>query len=159
MPADTGVRWCRSCGIPHAPETAYCGNCGTPLAEDPLAAAALPPGSATMLTPHIPSALLPLARPSQAPSRGAIARRLRQPTPLSDAEVEAAAAALVREAQLLPATAPDLDLPPLAESEAAALRMSERDRRWLAAGFVCCLLLIAVAITFARFLGSAPVGP
>ena len=183
--------WCGTCGIPYAADTVYCANCGAPLAalaDETGAVAALLPAP-TVLTPppaHIPqvpdaplvqgrlsegeveepSSTVPLgvrtlddAFPN--PPRGLLDRvRQRQQT-MSDDEIDAAAAAIIAQAQhadrldtatgaprdalaLLADRAPD---PLMAE---ALRQRRERDRAWLIGGIVCCVLLIVVALIISR---------
>lgn len=176
------VIWCAACGVPYAPGTPYCGACRQPLdlgaGADPPVLSAPHPGSAAAalaaalraeyVGPEVPLASEDVAvRPVR--PRGVLGRRIaRRPRPLTEGEIEALAAAIVAQARAeelsgadasprpgAPVAAPN---PAREASSLAALEflppLRERDRQWLAAGLVCCVVLIICAALFVRFLAG-----
>ncbi len=180
--AEQDVIWCGKCGIPYAAPMTHCSLCGAPLADerDPFAAASRAPRAAVQLTPASDQG----AREAAAPSAGSLSplptfppmvsgnliRRLRQhQEAMSDEEVDAAAAALVARARAEerlvaadPAARDALERSsaylPDPRLEAALQQRRERDRLWLIAGFVCCVVLIIVALAISRYTSGGLLG-
>jgi hypothetical protein len=166
--------WCAACGIPYAADTLYCANCGAQLADMPDTAAGevdaaaspaegLDPASPTETEDVPPEIDLDAVYP--APPTSLLGRIRQRQRPLSEDEVEAAAAVIIARAQeeiangaeeasprdalaLLP------DLLPDPVVEAALQRRRERDRLWIIAGIVCSILLILIALAFSRYLAG-----
>lgn len=166
--------WCSACGIPYVPGTTHCSHCGQPLKTDaalePPTPAAPAPAAATP-----DSAVAPAGSP---PVTGGSTRPRRRRAPLTEEEIEATAAALVARAMAADAMAPPSATPlqpadgsaPLAEWPSAAelaprvdtasppsLRMSGKDRAWLIAGIVMCVLLVLLVIVFVRWFTANPI--
>lgn len=175
--AEQAVIWCGKCGIPYAVTMTHCSLCGAPLADpsDPFAAApqVVPPVVAAPSPERQPMtgpgegvpALPSLPATAIAPSVGLLGRMRQRPQAMSDEEVDAAAAAIIARARaeerlagdnpLAPAS-PDLlpSLLPDPATEAALQHRRDRDRLWLIAGFVCCVILIIVALAISRYTSS-----
>ena len=173
--------WCNTCGIPYAPTMTHCSHCGAPLAGDtldtvggaaiapavlacpvvavadnlPPADVAAAPQSATVpLTPAIP----PVTTPP-----GLLGRICPRQQAMSDDEVDAAAAAIIARARAeelggdvapVPREALDLlqDFLPDPAVQQALQQRRERDRLWLIAGVVCCILLLIFALAISRYM-------
>ena len=207
---DQGVVWCMQCGIPHAAGAIYCSYCGQSLgdvagaatdtapADGPLDALTVAPApgmaAVTSAEPAAPLGepaadaepppwVVPAPPETPAARRDRAARTTRLPrrtAPASDAEIEAAAAAIVAQAkaldeararpggtdttrapETLAAPHPELagDWPvtrraPSAPPPSLFAAMPERERIWLIAGIVLCVVLVLFAIAFARNLAS-----
>lgn len=169
--------WCGACAIPYAPATVYCANCGALLADDTGAVAggafmptAAPPiraeGEGILVTPVADAAAPPPTgvATSSVPS-GFVGRIRQRQHVMSDAEVDAAAAAIIaraREAEQSADTAPGPrgaldflpDFLPDPAIEAALRRRRERDHLWLVAGVICCVALIIFALVVSRYMST-----
>jgi hypothetical protein len=175
--AEQTVIWCGKCGIPYAATMTHCSLCGAPLADpsDPFAAApqVVPSAAATSRTESQsmiePETFVPVLPPLQsatvAPSAGLLGRIRQRPQGMSDDEVDAAAAAIIARARAEERLAGDDSLAPMTAellpsllpdpaTEAALLQRRQRDRVWLIAGFVCCVILIVVALAISRYTSS-----
>ena len=168
--------WCNTCGIPYAPTTTHCSHCGAPLAGDtpdavggaapvpaapalPLATADESPTSVVAAAPQLP---LPSVPPVNTPP--GLLGRIRSGKPvMSDDEVDAAAAAIIAQARAeelggdvapVPREALDLlqDYLPDPVVQQALQERRERDRLWLIAGVVCCVLLMLFALAISRYM-------
>jgi hypothetical protein len=192
--------WCLSCGIPYAPEMRFCSHCGQSLAAATTETAAdslqsapavgaaapepVPPmaptaetdaGRASEPAPVFPAPILaPVVPPlSAAPQpRGPLSRAGRRSGPASEAEIEAAAAAIVaralaaQQAQaappagdsagepgavMLPEPQPDLALPYTPGPDPYPPMLKPKDRAWLMAGIALCILVVLIALVFTRY--------
>src|SRR3954447_26558245 len=177
------VVWCQRCGIPYAAGTSYCTDCGNELATTaavPRSGSAQPvivdnaseveATSAPLVVPDmespaddgdsVPGFDLDAIYPSEPPSL--MGRIRKRPRPLSEDEVEAAAAVIIARAQEASANGAEEpprdalailpDLLPDPFVEAALQRRREQDRKWIIAGIVCSVILIIVALAFSRML-------
>lgn len=168
------IVWCLNCGIPYPANTLACSHCGQLLAPAPG------PDTTTTLGPSHEQPVVatvagattaPLApvRTLLAPVTAVAGARLttrasRRPAPASEAEIDAAAAAIVARALELtvndtsvsaaPAAASSPDVPsrPIVTS---GMTMAAKDRVWLVAGVVLCILLVILAAAFARYLATS----
>jgi hypothetical protein len=169
--------WCNTCGIPYAPTMTHCSHCGAPLAGDtttaagvvaPVAAApALPVARPTDAAPApvvtaAPQVTLPAALPANTPP-GLLGRIRTRQQSMSDDEVDAAAAAIIAQARAeelgsdvapVPREALDLlqDFLPDPVVQQTLRDRRERDRLWLIAGVVCCVLLLLFALAISRYM-------
>lgn len=174
------VIWCAACGIPYAAGTPYCTSCrqsldtvvagGSPVAAapytgndddiNPVSMLAEPTAQAEVFLGAGDAVRQPV-RP-----RGALGRRIaRRPPPLTEGQIEALAAAIVAQAQaeelseaeVAPPTPapvdPGLEAEPLTYLEFLP-PLRDRDRQWLVAGFICCVVLILFTIIFVRYLAA-----
>jgi hypothetical protein len=170
-PNDEQVIWCEPCGMPHARGTTHCISCGAPLGEEAPAAAAVTPAVpvADSLPPSAPVITAePVAPP---PPRADVAprgrRSWRAAPPMSETEIEATAAAIVARAMVAgeaaparepagdgQATPPPVNLKsdsgPLVWPDPLPPSLPSKDRLWLIAGGVCCVILLLALIVFAR---------
>lgn len=171
------VLWCLSCGIPHPPGATHCSHCGKPLAVDsPVGSAAdTPPALAPAVESDNGPGPLPLPEPVLAkpapfrPTPTSLAARIggRRSAPMDDAAIEAAAAAIVARAMAEERATDASSLGPAGESAVAGAAWPDRlppppreapvpsglpdkDRAWLIAGLVLCVLLIVFAVALSR---------
>jgi hypothetical protein len=166
--------WCQACGIPYASDTTYCANCAAPLADTTEASvsdAEIPLVSPRVLDDEslvdaddaVPGFDLDAVYPT--PPTTVLGRLRKRPRPLSEDEVEAAAAAIIARAReevangaddTEPRDALDLlpDLLPDPVVERSLQERQERDRAWIIAGIVCSVLLIICALAFSRYLAG-----
>lgn len=180
--AGQAVIWCGKCGIPYASTLTHCSLCGAPLADerDPFAIAPGVSRAAVQTTPAsdpeaaaaaavIEESLPPMPTLPPTASGGLIGRVRQRQSTMSEDEVDAAAAAIIARAraeeQLVaanPAAREALELSPAYLPDpklAAALQLRrERDRLWLIAGFVCCVVLIIVALVIGRYTSGGLLG-
>lgn len=153
-PNESAPVWCSACGIPHPAGTAYCSHCGRPLGEGAVAGASPAPAAVTVLPTR-----------ARAPLTGSLrARATRRSGPASDEEIDAAAAAIVARAMALEArpAAPESAAPGKADSVPTTVEsplplsiLPARERLWVYAGLALCLLVMLIAIIFARSLSVA----
>ncbi len=169
------VIWCGACAIPYASATVYCANCGALLAADTGAPAgetflptiAPPLRAETGGAPATPmiaaSALPPPVIVAPRVSGGFVDRIRQRQHVMSEAEVDAAAAAIIARAREVedstdavsgPRGALDFlpDISPDPAIEVALQRRRERDRLWLIAGVICCVALIIFALVVSRYM-------
>lgn len=168
--------WCSTCGIPYAPTTTHCSHCGAPLAGDtpdavggaapvlaaPARLASAADESPTSVVAAAPQLPLPSVPPVNTPP--GLLGRIRSGKPvMSDDEVDAAAAAIIAQARAeqlggdvapVPREALDLlqDYLPDPVVQQALQERRERDRFWLIAGVVCCVLLMLFALAISRYM-------
>ena len=170
--------WCNTCGIPYAPTMTHCSHCGAPLADDtttgvggvalapavqarPVAAPTdeVVPAPVVAATPQL---TFPAAPPVTTPP-GLLGRIRPRQQPMSDDEVDAAAAAIIAQARAeelgsdvapVPREALDLlqDFLPDPVVQQKLQERRERDRVWLIAGVVCCVLLMLFALAISRYM-------
>lgn len=181
-----GPVWCGACGIPYGPDTTHCAHCGRPLAAVSARAGAggAPPapgpplaGPAAVPAPAVGPGLPGTTGGAPAASAGSSRRGKRRAAPMTDAEIEATAAALVaralaqsRAAGTEPAAGgPHADPPPIEawpdapslarrdESPPPAFQMARKDRLWLIAGIALCVIMIVLAVAFSRLLAASAV--
>jgi hypothetical protein len=165
----SSVIWCQQCGIPYAAGTAYCSDCGkelagamdtVPLKVEVASAPPVMPDTESSADDgdSAPEFDLDAIYPSAPTS---LMGRIRQrPRPLSEDEVEAAAAMIVARAQDASASVADEaprdvltllpDLLPDPVVAAALQRRREQDRKWIIAGIVCSIILIVIALVLSR---------
>jgi hypothetical protein len=166
--AQDGVVWCPVCGIPHGVEATHCSVCRRRLVgsdEGDGDEAAVDASDAQ--TGALGRAIAARVATQGSPRGGRAAPwrlpRLRQP--LSDEEIDARAAAIVAQARKEEASgavaslADDGLLPPgSGEPLIADLDflppLRQRDREWLLAGIVCCVILIVGAVVIARYFAA-----
>lgn len=173
--------WCNTCGIPYAPTMTHCSHCGAPLADDTAAGIGgvapapvvqarpvVEPTDETIPAPVVaaaPQFIFPSApppTPSTTPP-GLLGRIRPRQQPMSDDEVDAAAAAIIAQARaeelgsdVAPVPREALDLlqdylpDPVVQQKLQERR--ERDRVWLIAGVVCCVLLMLFALAISRYM-------
>jgi len=163
-----GVIWCRSCGIPHDAEATHCSFCSQPLAED-IESDGVNAAAGTEATDAGTGALgraladrVAAQRPPRKRSAGPWSLPgLRQP--LSDDEIDARAAAIVAQARKEEASGeakPLFVTGPGVVSDDDLLELEflpplrQRDREWLLAGLICCVLLIMGAVAIVRFFAA-----
>lgn len=174
---ESAAVWCNACGIPYASTMTHCSHCGAPLADDPssvvggvVIAPAVPVRSVASAAPEslepvvgaAPQLTFPAALPATTPS-GLLGRIRPRQQPMSDDEVDAAAAAIIAQARVeelgsnaapVPPEALDLlqDFLPDPVVQQALRERRERDRLWLIAGVVCCVMLLIFALAISRYM-------
>jgi hypothetical protein len=165
-PEQDSVIWCPSCGIPHEVTATHCSLCHQPLVDiqagsdgpnDDTAAEA--PGTQTATLGRTLAAQVVTQRPPR--QRRAAPWPVQRPRQaLTDDEIEARAAmivALARKEEAVGVTvSPDADgLKSVTDDELLELDflppLRQRDREWLLAGLICCVLLIMGAVAIVRF--------
>lgn len=169
------IVWCLNCGIPYPANTLACSHCGQLLAPAPgpdttttLGPSHEQPVVATVAgattAPLAPVRTLLAAPVTAVAGARATPRASRRPAPASEAEIDAAAAAIVARALELSvndtsvsaapdaASSPDVPSRPIVTS---GMTMAAKDRVWLVAGVVLCLLLVISAAAFARYLATS----
>jgi hypothetical protein len=163
-----GVVWCPSCGIPHEAGATHCSFCKQPLAEgiegEAESAESLSAASDTD-TGVLARAIADRVATQRSPrTRSAGPWALpRRPQPLTEDEIEARAAAIVAQARNDEASGAAVPLftdgySTLSDDELLELDflppLRQRDREWLLAGAVCCVILILGAVVIARYFAA-----
>jgi hypothetical protein len=173
---DTGnaIIWCQPCGIPYAAGTPFCSNCGkelaantdaTPLKAQDLSAPPVLLDEESSVDDRDASAEIDLDAIYPAAPPSLMGRIRKRPRPLSEDEVEAAAAMIIARAQEASANGADEESPgdalallpdllPDPVVEAALLQRREQDRKWIIAGIVCSIILIIIALAFSRLIAG-----
>jgi hypothetical protein len=163
------VVWCLACGIPHEVGATHCSYCHQPLAEGGVSDGASAETTSAGVDVHTGALARAIAdrvatgRPprQRSASPWALPKRWQ---PLTDEEIEARAAAIVAQAYKEEADGSAVPLftdgsETLTEDELLGQLdfmppLRQRDREWLVAGMVCCVILIIGAAIIARYFAA-----